>query len=371
MPAANSHTAKRIVKAVLAGIAAGILLCELCMRIYNPTPSAIRNGKLLLPANQHKIFTNTWISKLDRQIHYSKNSLGFRGPELPAGKAPVLSIVTVGGSTTECKYLSDSSTWPFQLYLKLHGADPKVWLNNAGIDGHTSFGHITLISEYIIKLKPRYLLLMTGVNDVELDAPDEFDLASSKKINTGSAKAFLKSLANQTELGRAFLNYFQLHVSFKKGLMHREINLPALADNPLSENVMAARLIKQEPYLRQYGRRIDRIIRLCVGAGIQPILITQPSLYGDYTDPDTGVKTGNKWFARDPNGENCLMMKRILELYNDVLRSFSGKVPVIDLAEKMKPRSSYFYDFTHVTNTGAATIASILATELPPILYKK
>lgn len=370
MPASPINIRKKL-KSIGLGILAGIIICEALLRIYNPMPAAVKNGKLLLPANQQKIFTNTWISKLDKKIYYSKNSLGFRGPELPSDTKGLLSIITVGGSTTECKYLSDSSTWPFQLYLKLKLDNPHLWLNNAGIDGHTTFGHLALISEYILKLKPRYLLLMTGVNDVELDAPDEFDLASSKEINTGSAKAFFKSLVNQTELGRAFLNYYQLRVSFKKGLVHREIKLNELVENPLADAVINVRLKKQELYLKNYRLRIDSIIRLCRNAGIQPVLVTQPSLYGSYTDPVTNIPVGNKWYAKDPNGENCALMEKVLELYNDVLRSYAAEVPVIDLSRKMPKQSSYFYDFSHVTNTGAEKIAAILADAMKLIITNK
>ncbi|HMK26121.1 MAG TPA: SGNH/GDSL hydrolase family protein [Chitinophagaceae bacterium] len=368
MPAATKNILRKV-KSIGFGIIAGIIICELVLRIYNPSPSAIRNGKLLLPANQKKIFTNNWINKLDKKIHYSRNSLGFRGPELPSGTADLLSIITVGGSTTECKFLSDSCTWPSRLYEKLHHENPAVWLNNAGIDGHTTFGHILMIKEYVLKIKPRYILLMTGVNDVELDQPDEFDRMNEMKINTSSVKLFLKSLVNHTELGRSFLTYYQLRVSYKKGLIHREINLNELIDNPVPDSIIAKKMDHQTPYLHAYRQRIEQIITTCRQAGITPVLITQPSLYGSYADPVTHLLIGNKWITKDPNGVNCSLMGKILEVYNDVLRSFSQKVPVIDLAMQMPKNSAYFYDFTHVTNAGAEKIADILFSELRKFIF--
>lgn len=368
MPTANKTIRKKL-QAIGLGIFAGILLCEAVLRIYNPIPSSVKNGKLLLPANQHKIFTNNWISKLDKKIYYSKNSMGFRGPELPAQAQGLISLITVGGSTTECKYLSDSCTWPARLYEKLHKENPAVWLNNAGIDGHTTFGHLLLVKEYILKIKPRYVILMTGVNDVELDQPDEFDRMTEKKINTGSAKLFLKSLVSHTELGRSFMNYYQLRVSYKKGLIHREINLKDLVDNPLPDSVITKKLDSQKPYLLAYHQRIDSIISICLRAGIIPILVTQPSLYGSYVDPVTNVSVGNNWFYKDPKRENCLLMEKVLESYNDVLRSFTTKAAVIDLAATMPKNSSYFYDFTHATNAGAEKMADLLFTELRKFIY--
>ena len=351
-------------KAISLGLLAGIVLCEAVLQIYNPTPSAVKNGKLILPANQKKNFTNNWISKLDKKIYYSRNSLGFRGPELPPNFSTATSIITLGGSTTECKYLTDSCTWSSRLYEKLHRANSTVWLNNAGIDGHTTFGHLMLLREYILQLKPRYLLLMTGVNDVELDEPDEFDRMSDQKIDTRSAKVFLKSLANRTELGRSFLNYYQLKVSYKKGLVHREIDLASLTDNPLTDDVIKNKLAKQIPYLAAYRQRIDSIITICLRAGIQPVLITQPSLYGVYTDSATHINPGYKWMTADPTGENCALMEKVLESYNDVLRSFGERVKVVDMARIMPKNSVYFYDFVHATNQGAEKIAELLFREL-------
>lgn len=366
MSVAKKNIRKRL-KGISLGVILGILLCEIILWIYNPTPPAISKGKLILPANQHKIFSNKWIKKLDEKIYYSKNSLGFRGPELPVDRKDLLSILTIGGSTTECKYLSDSCTWPFRLYEKLKKENSALWLNNAGIDGHTTFGHMMLVKEYVLKLKPKYVLIMTGVNDVELDEPDEFDKMTENKVNTASVKDVIKSLANHSQLGKSFLNYFQLQVSYKKGLIHREINLPNLVDNPLIDSIISLKLNKQQPYLAGYKKRLDSIINMCQQSGITPILITQPSLFGDYTDSATHIAVGNKWLSKDPLGENCLLMQKVLELYNDVLRSFSPKVKMIDLAALMPKKWEYFYDFTHVTNAGAEKQAAILFTELKNI----
>ncbi|MES1219923.1 MAG: hypothetical protein ABUT20_30760, partial [Bacteroidota bacterium] len=115
----NFKEAWRRTKAIGFGLLLGLVFCEIILRIYNPFPFAIKKGKLILPANQAKVFTNTWIKKLDNKIYYSRNSLGFRGPELPDSILKLTSFITIGGSTTECKFLSDSCTWPFLLYQSL------------------------------------------------------------------------------------------------------------------------------------------------------------------------------------------------------------------------------------------------------------
>lgn len=125
-------------KALLFGVILALIICEIVLRIYNPFSNFIKHGKLILPANQNVVFENKWIPQLDKQIHYSRNSLGFRGPEPIDSLQKLNSIICVGGSTTACYFLSDSTTWPFLLGEKLSDSLPGVWVNNAGIDGHST-----------------------------------------------------------------------------------------------------------------------------------------------------------------------------------------------------------------------------------------
>ena len=68
--------------------------------------------------------------------------------------ADYLSLITIGGSTTECFYLSDGKTWTELLGLRLARDFPKVWINNAGLDGATTYRHLILLEDYVVQLKP-------------------------------------------------------------------------------------------------------------------------------------------------------------------------------------------------------------------------
>jgi lysophospholipase L1-like esterase len=351
-------------KAVSFGVLLSLLLCEIILRIYNPFPFALKHGKLILPANQTKVFTNKWIKKLDEKIYYSRNSLGFRGPELPDSISKLISIITIGGSTTECKFLSDSCTWPFLLYESLKKQDSRVWLNNGGNDGHSTFGHLLLLKEYVLKLKPDYVLFLTGINDVEIEQPDEFDLMTEKKIATNSWKGFIKSILNHTEIGRTAFNFYHVQIAYKKGLVHREIDPKDLADYPLPDSVIDKRIAGQTPYLDGYRKRIAQLLADCKSANIKPVFITQPSLFGDYIDSATNISMGNKWVKESNQTDNCVLEEKILDMYNDVLRSYSGQAIIVDLAREMPKNSVYYYDFTHFTKQGAKKVADILYHQL-------
>ena len=359
----------RRTKAVCFGLLLGLILCEIILRIYNPFPFSIKKGKLILPANQTKIFTNKWIKKLDEKIYYSRNTLGFRGPELPDSISKLTSIITIGGSTTECKFLSDSCTWPFFLYQSLKKQDSLIWLNNAGIDGHSTFGHLLLLKEYVLKLKPDYVLFLTGINDEEIEQPDEFDLMTEKKVATNSFKGFIKSILNHSEIGRTVFNFYHVQIAYKKGLIHREINPKELIDVAVADSIAFKRIANQSSYLNGYKKRVNQLLLECKEAGIRPIFITQPSLFGDYVDSATQISMGNKWVRNSEVPDNCILEEKILEMYNDVLRSLAGQAVIIDLAKEMPKNSVYYYDFTHFTKEGAKKVSDILYNHLYTVIF--
>ena len=83
-------------------------ICELILRVYNPLGFRIKGNKIILPINKKEIIHHEHgLGKLDKVVVQQRNSLGFRGPEPPADFSRDLTIVTVGGSTTECFDLAE------------------------------------------------------------------------------------------------------------------------------------------------------------------------------------------------------------------------------------------------------------------------
>jgi lysophospholipase L1-like esterase len=362
---------RKNLKALLFGCVVALLLCEIVLRIYNPFATYTRQGKLVLPANQKAVFENKWISQLDKRIYYSRNSLGFRGPEPTDSLFKLNSIITIGGSTTECRFLSDSTTWPFLLGEALKDSIPNLWINNAGIDGHSTFGHLHLLKEYVIKLKPKYVLFLTGVNDVETERPESFDVANDNHLQYGSVKQFMKSLLQKTEIGSTIYQFYAIRLAYKKGLIHKEIDFTHLPDTTVTPAYMQQQLEKQKNYLTGYQTRLQEMITLCKTNGIQPVLLTQPSLYGTYVDSATGIKMDTKYYPADANIKNNLLQEEILEEYNNVVRSFQNQATVIDLSNLMPKNTAYFYDFIHFNKKGAAKVGGLLSPELKKIIKSK
>ncbi|MFY7841153.1 MAG: SGNH/GDSL hydrolase family protein [Lacibacter sp.] len=350
-------------KALFFGLLVALVLCEIVLRIYNPFTNFTKHGKLVLPANQQTVFDNQWIKQLDAKIAYSRNALGFRGPMPTDSISKLNSIITVGGSTTECRFLSDSTTWPFLLGEELKDSIPNLWMNNAGIDGHSTFGHLLLLKEYIIQLKPKYVLLLTGVNDVETEKPEQFDLMNENKLQYSSAKAFVKSLLNKTEIGATVFQLYNIRSAYKKGLIHKDVDFKQLRDTSYTPAYIQQTITKQQNYLSGYKTRLQEIVTLCKANHIQPVLLTQPSLYGAFKDSAGGVQMDLKFHESNP-GKNNLLQEQVLEEYNNVVRSFNTQATVIDLAKLMPKNTIYYYDFIHFNKQGAAKVAELIESQI-------
>lgn len=364
----------------LTSIVVSLLIMEGALRIYNPIPTRVRGTTIVLPRNITYRTPNRNIPKLDPLIVNTRNSLGFRGPGRPPDYADRLTIITVGGSTTECFFLNDDKTWPFLLEKRLQAVIPAVWLNNAGLDGHSTVGHLALLNQIVAPLKPKVVLFLVGANDVGRESENNFDkyFMGHAYASGNSPRILFYRFSEHSELISLALNLFRAYRAQAQGLSHRELVLAQLprVDGPSPE---AIEMLKKEhaPYLAGYAGRIASLVEACRRNSIEPVLITQPALYGAGIDPTTGVDLGAVGIAFGINGmghaslhpdgaSNGRTEWMILEWYNDVTRRVgqAQNVKVIDLAREMPKDSQYYYDFFHYTNAGARKIAELVSTPM-------
>jgi lysophospholipase L1-like esterase len=352
---------------VIIGVAIGFLLCETTLRFYNPFGFRMRGNTLVLPVNQTYTIEDpnlTVFDKLDKRVTHTKNSLGFRGPEPPADFADHLTLVTIGGSTTECFYLSDNETWPAVLDSRLRMEFPKLWLNNAGLDGHTTFGHLVLMQDYVGRLRPKVALFLVGINDLFADQPRSYDVMDRNGV--------VGAIANHSEVVALVLNmvrYARTSRMKSLGAMPKPINLKVPEYRDMSAEEENNLINGQKPLLREYESRLSRLMGLTRAAGITPVLITQPALFGDAIDDVTQADLSRVSIEiyQQMNGRTAWKM---LESYNDVTRKVgqTEKVAVIDLAHQLPKSSRYFYDYIHYGKEGAQAVGRIVEHDLCPAL---
>ena len=352
---------------VIIGTLIGFLLCEITLRVYNPFGFRMRGNTLVLPVNQTYTIEDpnlTAFDKLDKRVTHTKNSLGFRGPEPPAGFADYLSLVTIGGSTTECFYLSDNQTWPAVLDSRLRMQFPKLWVNNAGLDGHTTFGHLVLMQDYVGRLRPKVALFLVGINDLFADEPRSYDVMDRNNV--------VGAIANHSEVVALVLNmarYARTSRMKSLGAMPKPLNLNVPEYRDMSAADESDLLNAQKPLLKAYESRLSRLMALTRESGITPVLMTQPALFGEAIDDVTQADLSRVSIEiyRQMNGRTAWKM---LESYNDVTRKVgqTENVAVIDLAHQLPKSSRYFYDYIHYGKEGAQAVGHIVERDLCPTL---
>ncbi|MBS1772610.1 MAG: SGNH/GDSL hydrolase family protein [Bacteroidetes bacterium] len=352
------------VKALFFGVLVSLFLIEIILRVFNPIPFRIKHGKIVLPAYQKTIHKNPQSNKLEKEIYYSRNSLGLRGEEMPANPKDWIKIITIGGSTTECSYNSDSLTWPELLKGNLRKTiAPNIWLDNAGLDGTSTFGHIILLKDHIVSLHPDYVIFLTGVNDMEEKAMGGFDTYNSNEWDTHSVKDWFRSLIRKTETGALLENLYRSRVAYRRGLTHREVDFSKEKRLSIDSVTMVKQVDAQITYVDAYRKRILKLDSICKANHIKAIFLTQPSLFGSFKDPATRIDFGT---LKVVPGRNAKMQGMILGVYNAALLDLNkqGRIKTVDLAKAMPLDSRYYYDYAHFTSIGTRVVAQILADSL-------
>ena len=349
---------------LLASCLLSLLLAEVVLRIHNPFPGRVRGDQIVLGRNVRFVYSGPVNPKLDSEIVYSTNSLGLRGPEPPLDLDGYTSIITVGGSTTECRYLSDDKTWPAQLERSLLKSTAKIWVNNAGLDGHSTFGHSILLQDHVLKLKPTFVLFLVGWNDVGLRVSRDYDRAQIA-WKSGSLRQLFISVANHSEVLTLALIASRSRRAWLGGMRHgMEFDIRKQPVFKMTESEITALCdYHSENFIAGYERRLRELMVMSRAAGTEPVLLTQPSLCAMGVDAATGFDFS---VARAEPDMNCGALWRLLEIYNDSTRRVGRETTtkVIDLARLLPRDESYFYDMAHFAAPGAAAVGEIVAQSL-------
>lgn len=336
----------------VAGIS--ILFLEILLRLYYPFQRKMRGDKWQLSTNVTYHMKNDLNPRLDSVVVNRRNSIGFRGEEPPADINDRFTILTVGGSTTACNFLNEGKTWTDRLAVKLKSRFPDVWVNNAGIDGNSIYGHLNFINHYLLKLSftPKIILFLVGVNDV-----DRKDLLSIDSLGGGqvSVKRWLMQHSETVNFIRD-LKWATNGVTIYNDKNGWDFN--DFQSCYLNKSYLDSAVNMQDSLLPAFRDRLYQLIILCKKNNIQPIFLTQPLVVGSGNSAIDFHK-----FGEDENGQ-LFWMK--LERYNNVTRDVCAErqVPCIDLAALMPKDTLYYCDIMHYTNAGAQKVSNIIYTEL-------
>jgi len=293
-----------------------------------------------------------------------------------SGKNNVFRIVAIGGSTTRCDFLDDSTEWPHLLMQELNSKQHNffVFVTNAGLNGQNTADHLELLRKFPIAKNADLLLFLIGSNDLEPTLA--FDGASAEALieRRASATSFdePKSYPFYTRL-RLYHLFQEVLQGAVRGLFELR-GIPDGAQWYVARRLLRARgprvrLPDLKLGLQEYQGRIIRLADYCRMAGKRCVFMTQPTMWrSDLTPREVALLWGG-WTgpADDPKGFVSIadLAKAMYEFNRALLqvcRSFH--LECYDLAAAIPKNESAFFDDCHFNENGARLAAKFIETQL-------
>lgn len=342
---------------LLISVSVCLLALEVFLRVVSP-PSPWSPLLPLRPKNRMELHVN--LKGVSPVAIHSTNSLGLRGDEPPADWKRTYTIITIGGSTTQCFFLDDHKTWPHLLEQSLKEKYPAVWVGNGGLDGQSTRAHIVFMQEVISQLRPNAVVLLVGANDLGLSLRDD------RRLHGNSFDSDKPTWPIRVA-GRSRL--FQILYLWKQAWFDnvKVVNKSGDGDQnfqplPAGAEKLPANLKELLPNLDEFQQNVREIIHLGRSYNVQVIFMTQPLLYND-TDYWRGIEGNFYWVNQTKGRLSAATYWRLLNTYNQALLETCAqeKVECFDLAAAVPHDENYFYDNGHFNERGAALVADSLA----------
>jgi hypothetical protein len=312
--------------------------------------------------NIDRMFDAAAIYGYDIRTHYVRDAQCLRGPYDPSS----VDVITVGGSTTDQKFITEGSTWQDHVALLFNRHGRKLSIANAGIDGQSTIGNLWDFKYWFPNLvaQPKFYLFYIGVNDIYRLNPREGDEDSSISPPTLSRK-FIRFVKQQLDKSALFSLYQTINGNIaarKLGVTHRLVDFDKLnyTDIGLIDNYSF-----YDVYLHDvFKPRLSELLRATRALGAEPIFVTQRShfwqevngrVYGvsepfDLEDKQVKIN-GYDWYV---------MEKAQIKAIQDFCKE--NHLSCIDGHKAVE--SNDFYDFVHTTPQGAEKLGLYIGERL-------
>ena len=276
---------------------------------------------------------------------------------------PDLSVVFLGGSTTECMYVAPENRFAHLAATKLEQSlGLKVNGLNAALSGNNSMHSLLLLLGKVVPLRPDFVVLMHGVNDIAALTSNgtywikegSLRLIEQEKISVGDAgKVLVKALIPYTT------EQLQRGAKAARGLF-RVRPAQAQPSAPASTGAPGRRAEMR----RDFESSLRSFVRVATAWGITPVLMTQV-----YVEPTAATERSDAFVDREqlaggaPQPGN---QPNLLDDFNAITREVARTeaVPLIDLARARTWRFGDVYDGMHFTDAGSKQVAEIVAAAL-------
>jgi lysophospholipase L1-like esterase len=342
-----------------------LIVLEVVLRLVSP-PSPFSALVPLRPYNKMELSVN--LRGVSPRAMHTTNKWGLRGPEPPTDWKEHYTIITIGGSTTQCWYLDDHKTWSYLLGEDLKDKYPKVWVGNGGLDGQSTRAHIIFMEKAISQIKPKAVIVLAGANDLLFSINDDYRVhgnPSDDKVNGWKNRIFGSSRLVQILYTWKKIIFDDATVVRRAGHGNFEPT-PLIGKEEVSNHMQLSNNLKiLLPSLGEYQENIRKIIHIGKSMNVGVIFLTQPMLFDD-TEYWRGIKGTFYWFKKTKDKISAATYWKLLDIYNKGLLETckTENAECFDLASAIPHSDLYFYDSFHFTERGAELVAAKVAKYL-------
>jgi lysophospholipase L1-like esterase len=281
---------------------------------------------------------------------------------------PDLTIVFLGGSTTECVYVDEDNRFPC-LVGRLLEQQTRLKVNscNAARSGNNSLHSLNILLNKVVNLKPDIVVMMHNINDLAI-------LMYEKTYwNTNPSRSPIQErLPTFKTVGQDLRRTFYLVRDLTIPNLSRELkkifSFPGKTKGDEFRGVRGQKItIDQKLLVREFSLNLQTFINLCRARGIIPVLMTQPSRLTNHPDPLIQKMMGN---LEASQGITYAEFKGAFDRLNRTIRDVGAKnrVLVIDLVGEIPPVKENICDVAHFNDRGSRLVAARIAAGLTPII---
>ncbi len=335
-----------------------LILLEVALNLYSRANEWKEVRDLNIIRNQtFSYYVKNKYETTQNTIEYKRNVFGLRDD---CGEPQNIDILTIGGSTTDQRYIKFESTYQKVLQELINeNSLSKICVSNAGVDGHSTHGHIESFKKWfplIPNLKPKYVFLYIGLNDADFlreGAVRGFDNLDSK-----GHKGFLKQfeiVASLLPLWRSATSYFRSN--FIDLYSNHAPTIYTLEDYTETE-INPDTKEKSKKNAIAFKKRLLILKNYINNLGSTSICITQPHLFKRKINGKVlGIENV---ISSQFNGLDYDLSLRHL---NNVIYEVCGEKYTLDVyAESFSP--SHFYDGTHLSEKGSEHLGRLIYQNL-------
>jgi hypothetical protein len=372
---------------IFAGATVALVLAELVLRVFLPSPS----GYFAMTPNLQATFSAQLHAKgVGGAAVFKVNSMGFRSREWSTNRASEYRIVCLGGSTTESLLNDQDRIWTTLLEKRLgqlpHGRRP--WVGNMGKAGLTSRHHVVQL-KHLDLYDPDLIIVLAGSSDfmsrLKQDDrnPNLADQPEDERTLEEQAFAALPDefLWDQpTTWYRSTRLWRRMSVLFGRSVLTGSLQEDQYGLSLERWRAMRAggkrsdKLPPLEASLDSYEHTLKQIVSMAQNSGAPIVLMTQPSIWrAGLTDQEKGqLWMGGFGDFRDVPGSLYYepeALERGIDAYNQRLLKVCRETTAhcIDLANAVPKSTDYFYDDEHFTDRGQELVAGRVADGVVPL----